>query len=832
MSFKFWIREFRTPALRLLLLTLALAVASVTAVGLFSERLDRAFERDAAALIGGDVVLVADREIPSALVQQIRADGLGASLVLSFPSMALQGDKSLLISLKVVDAAYPLRGQLSTAQGRLQPPVSARAAEIQDHEAWVDEALLSGLSAQVGSEIQLGDARFRITRVITQEPDRPMAFANFAPRIMINPAGLERSALIQPGSRVNWKLLVTGTQAQQGKLDQLRKQLQDSLQAGQRLDDVRSGRPEIRNTLDRATQFLTLSALLGTLVASVGLALAARHFGSKQRSRVALLKALGQPPSQLLRIWVSGLLMLAFTGAAVGAVAGWFTHLALVQMLDSLVATQLPQAGWLPWAKALAMGLLLTLGFAAPPLVAALRIPPVAVLRPAPLGQQRAFAAQSGFGLVALGLACSLAAGSAKQGLLMLLAVAVVTGAFALLAWVAIRMGLGIFQWISKRQQAAPALRFAWLSLSRRTSVTLVQGVALTLGLTALMLLAVLRGDLIDSWQAAVPPDAPNRFALNIQPQQKDTVMQTLTQASGNAPVLYPMVRGRLVAVNGEATGPDSYTDDRAKRLLDREFNLSFSDSLPANNELVSGSWFTPEAAELSIEEGLMKTLKLKPGDQLQFDIAGSPVAARIGNVRTVKWDSMQVNFFIIFPTRLLQDQPTSWITAFHLPADKQDSARQLLDRFPNLTIVDTGLIIAQVRTTLAKISRAVEFIFLFTVAAGALVLVASLMSNQQQRLREAALLRAMGASRAQIRSAILLELMLVGLLGGLMAGLAAQGIGMLVAHYAFEFTYVPSPALVFISIIVACAVALSGGAWSIRRIIATPPAQVLRAEI
>lgn len=825
----FWLREFRTPALRLLLLTLALAVASVTAVGLFSQRLDRAFERDAAALIGGDIALVSDREIDSTLRDLAVQAGLSASVVRSFPSMALHDERSLLVSLKVVDSAYPLRGQLKTATDRLGPPEPTAGAGLGDNEAWVDESLLAGLSAMPGSLIQLGDSQFRITRVIFQEPDRPMAFANFAPRVMINPAGLEKTGLIQPGSRVSWKLLVTGSDGQRPALDRVRSVFTERLQTGQRLDDVRTGRPEIRNTLERATQFLTLSALLATVVASVGLALAARHYGAQQRGKVALLKSMGQTPSRLRALWLGGLLLMAAAGSLTGAGAGWLAHLTLVELLDALVATRLPPPGWQPWAQAGLMGLLLTLGFAAPPLVSALQVPPVAVLRPAPESGRKWLVISIVAGVLTLGLACTLAAGSLKQGFLMLAAVLVVTALFVGLAWAVIRSGLALFAKMGRGSQSAPAFRFAWLSLSRRIGSTLVQGVALTLGLTALMLLTVLRGDLIDSWQAAVPADAPNRFALNIQPAQQEAVTAELEKASGKRPVLYPMVRGRLVAINGEPTGPDNYTDDRAKRLLDREFNLSWSDTLPDNNTLVQGQWFTPDAAELSIEEGLMKTLKLKPGDILQFDIAGSPVEARIGNVRAVKWDSMQANFFILFPSRILRDQPHSWMTAFHLPTGRENLARVLLDRYPNLTLVDTELIMQQVRGTLGKISRAVEFIFLFTVAAGALVLVASLMANQQQRLREAALLRAMGASRSQIRSAILLELLLVGLLGGLMAGIAAQAIGVAVAHFAFEFAYTPSIAHLLLSVGVAVGVALSGGLWSIRRIIATPPTQVLR---
>jgi putative ABC transport system permease protein len=829
----FWWRELRTPSLRLLLLALALAVGAVSSVGLFSDRLDRAFDRDATALVGGDLAVIADRPIGDQVSLKARALGLSSSSILSFPSMALAGEQAKLISLKVVDQAYPLRGTLRLASERLSQGEAASAAGLRDDEVWVDEALLAAFALPVGAQLQLGEATFNVTRVIAQEPDRPMAFANFAPRAMISQAGLKRSDLLQPGSRVSYKLLLAGTKGQESAVRDMSAWLKDHLDKGQRLDDVKSGRPEIRSTLERAEKFLSLAALLATLVASVGVALAAHHFAGQKHEQVALMKSIGYTPSQLRRTWGAGLLMMGLLGSLAGAVLGWLAHHALVALLDALVGVELPAAGAHPWGIALLMGLTLTLGFAGLPLFESLAASPISVLRQSRHSPAHRWLTAAA-GIAALSLVCLLAAGQAVLAGLVLAGSLGVVGIFALLAWSLVRAGLWAFEQLSAMgSDWGVSVRFAWLSLSRRIGSTVLQGVALTVGLTALLLLSVLRSDLIDGWQKAVPADAPNRFAMNIQPEQKQAFEQALQSAQVSRPQLYPMVRGRLIAVNEQTISPDAYADDRAKRLLDREFNLSYTDALPEHNRISQGNWFTDQADEkpaLSMEAGILKTLGLKLGDSLTFDVGGQVVNAAITSVREVEWDSMQVNFFVIFPTKLLKDMPQSWITAFYLPAGQQALGRELLGSFPNVTLIDTGLVIAQVRSTLNQVSRAVEFIFSFTVLAGALVMLSSLMGSHTQRLHEMGIMRALGASQSQVRTAVLLELVLIGLLAGLMSGLAAQAMGYAIAKVGFDFTYVMSPGLLMASIVLGVLTALLGGGWSVRRIIATPPLQVLRA--
>jgi putative ABC transport system permease protein len=699
-----------------------------------------------------------------------------------------------------------------------------------DNEIWADEALLAAFSINVGQRIQLGEAQFVVSLLVTQEPDRPMAFANFAPRVLLSQAGLARTQLLQLGSRVTYKLLVVTQNNDVQAVKRFEAWAKDALEKGQRLDTVKNGRPEIRSTLERAEQFLSLAALLGTLVASVGVALVSHHFAKQKIPEIALLKSLGFTPSQLLRLWGAGLLIVAVVGGGLGALLGYTSHHGLVYLLASFVGTELPPAGMESIYIALLMGLVLTLGFAGVPLLGVLKVTPVFVLRQDAQPAKR-FVLSAVVGVSAMFALCVLAAGKWLIAILVLGGALLATLLFAVLAWFSIRLGLRIFNALSQTGQSfGLSFRFAWLSLSRRVLATVLQGVALTVGLTALLLLAVLRGDLLDGWQKAIPANAPNRFALNIQPGQQPDFESLLKSGGVAAPELYPMVRGRLVAVNQAEINLDTYGDERAKRLLDREFNLSYGDQMPQHNRLISGAWFKGGAPEVSIEESIAKTLGLSLGDQLTFDVAAQRITAPITSIRGVEWDSMQVNFYVIFPTEALKDFPQSWITAFFLPTSTSQLGAELLKRFPNITLVDTGLVMEQVRSTLGRVSRAVEFIFAFTVVSGALVLVATLLTNNAARMREAGIMRALGASQTQIRRAIWMELAFVGLLAGLMAGIAAQALGYVVAQQVFKFTYVLSPLLLVAAMGMGVVIALLGGMWCVNRIVSTPPLQVLRS--
>jgi putative ABC transport system permease protein len=339
----------------------------------------------------------------------------------------------------------------------------------------------------------------------------------------------------------------------------------------------------------------------------------------------------------------------------------------------------------------------------------------------------------------------------------------------------------------------------------------------------------VTRGDLLDSWQRASPPDAPNRFMINIQPDQRAEIERTLRDAGLVQSSMYPMIRGRLIEMNGKAVDPARFEDERARRLIEREFNLSYMDRMQPYNELAEGRWLDPAQPEISVEVGIMRTLGLSLGDTLTFEIAGEPVTATTVGTRRVAWDSMQVNFFMVLSTKALGASPQTWITSFHLPEEKVATTNQLLARFPNLTLFDTTAIVTQVRSILDHVVRAVQFLFVFTLAAGVVVLYAALAASRDERVREAGLMRALGASRAQLQRAQVMELASSGALAGLLAALGAIAIGAVLAEQVFRFDFEPRWSAVPLAMLAGASLSVVAGWFSLRKVVDSPPLATLR---
>ncbi|MDX3907196.1 MAG: FtsX-like permease family protein [Pigmentiphaga sp.] len=819
------VRDWRAGELRLLAMALVVAVASVTSVGFLADRIRQALERDAAQLLGGDLVLNADAPVSDAQRAEARRLGLSVTETLQFPSMATAGSgdtaRSQLSALKAVSPGYPLRGALQVAEGPGRP--GAPTAEVPaPGTVWVDAQLLSLLDVEVGGQLQLGDRRFRIERVITVEPDRGMNFINVAPRVMIRMDDLDGTGLVTFGSRVTYRLLVAGPQ---GAVRDYAAWLRAHPERGQRVETLDSGRPEMRRTIDRAHQFLSLVALLAALIAAVAVALAARRFTLRHFDSVAVMRCLGATQSMLTWLFAAEFFFIALGAAALGSALGYAAHEGLIAALGELITSDLPSAGPLPAIQGFLAGIWLLLGFALPPLARLRHVSPVRVLRrDTGIGQTRIAV---GYGIGALGFALLLLWFARDLKLGLMVAGGFLGGflIFSAAAWLGIRWLEPLRQW----QRGPVALRFALAGVVRRQGATVAQICALAVGLMALLLLSVTRSDLVDGWRQAAPPDAPNRFLINIQPDQREAVSRRLAQAGLGQVDLYPMIRGRLIEINGRAVGPADYQDGRARRLVDREFNLSYMERMPGHNRPVAGRWLDPARAEVSMEEGIAQTLGVHVGDTLKFDVAGNPVEARVSGLRAVDWDSMQVNFFAILSPAALRDMPQSWITALHLPPDKGELSSSLIREFPNLTIFDTSAILRQVQGVLDQVVAAVQFLFLFTLAAGCLVLYAALASTRDERVREAGLLRALGATRRQLSIAQWLELAVIGAAAGLFAAAGASVVAWLLARFVFNFALAPNPWVWGAGLLVGVACAWIGGWMGLRGVLRHPPLATLR---
>lgn len=820
-------RDARAGELRLLLAALLVAVAAVTAVGFFTSRVERALALEAHQLLGADLRLRADQPWPQAAQQAAVDLGLRLAQTQTFPSMVMHQGRPQLVAIKAVSAAYPLRGALRTAPapGAADAPASGVPAP---GTVWIDDRAALTLQAGVGDRLAVGQLQLQVAAILTQEPDRSMNLFALAPRVLMHWDDVAASGLVRPGSRVSHRLLVAGPAA---AVARYRSWAEARLQQGEQIEDASDARPEIRLVLDRAQRFLRLAALLAVILAAVAVALAARRYLQRHLDACAVMRCLGAPQGQLLRLFLWQFALLGGLAGLLGSVIGYGGHFVLHAWLASLLAAPLPAPSLLPALQGALVGGVLLFGFALPPLLQLKAVPTLRVLR-------RELGPPAGGALWAMVLgAAALAslmlwmAGEWRLGAYLVGGFALALAVFAvasraMVALLARALGLrGGFGW---RQGVA--------NLERRGAASTLQVVALALGLMALLFLTVLRSELLDTWSRAAPADAPNRFVINIQPDQIGALAQKLTEV-GVLAEFSPMIRGRLSAVNALPVHPETYLDERARRLVEREFNLSWQAELPAGNRNAAGRWFTAADAGqplASVEVGLAQTLGLQVGDRLQYTIAGESLELTIVGLRQLNWDSRRVNFFVLTPPGVLENFPASHITSFYLPPDRAAVVTELVADFPNLTVIDVAALVAQLRGVLDQVARAVEFVFLFTLLAGVVVLLGALLAVFDERRHELAVLRALGATRSQLRGMLLAEFFAVGACAGLVGALGALALGLVVARQVLQlelpwslplWLYLPLFSALGGSLLVA-----GVGWWTTRRLLSSSPLAVLRA--
>jgi putative ABC transport system permease protein len=833
-------RDFRAGELKLLLIALVVATTSLAAVNFFADRMRLALAQQARSLLGGDLIVASDNPIPAEIAERAQRLNLQVAQTVSFPSMVQVGDSFQLSSVKAVSPNYPLRGALKLG-GVANGPSALVPQAIGKGQAWIDQSLLSTTAT-----LKLGDMAFKATAVIELEPDRGANFASFSPRVMIALDDLAQTKLIQPGSRVTYRLLLAGAAADVASFEQPYKKGDLKLARGQRIESLEGGgRPELKATLERAERFLALVALLSALIAAVAIALAAQRFAQRHLDGCAVMRTLGLTQRTLFQTLSLELVWIGLIGSLLGSAFGWALHFLLVSAIQPMLQLQLPNPSIWPLVQACVAGFVLLIGFGALPFLATAGVSPLKVLRrDLPANSPRLLVTMA-FGLIAFGGLLFWLAGDVRLALISIAGFLLGTIFFALASW-GLVLGLARLRkapWFNQSLQSMPALRLAFAGWDRNRGTTLAQTVALAVGLMALLLLTVTRTDLIDSWRQASPPDAPNRFVINIQPDQAAPVTAQLKAAGISNVELSPMVRGRLIEVNGKAITPQTYGSDRAKGLVDREFNLSYTDVLPSHNQVTEGVWHKPnlplDKAEVSAEQGMMKTLGLVIGDEVVFEVAGERAVAKITSVRKLQWDSMKVNFFMILSPSVLKDKSQSLITAYHQTPQQVTSDnvtnqavavdKALLKTFPNLTVFDASNIVRQVQTILDQVVKAVQFLFLLTLVAGAVVLYGAMLTSREIRQRESALMRSLGASSSQLMIAQLVELLITGALAGLLAGAVTIVIGQVLAEQVFQFDYPVQWSAIGIGLLGGVFVSLIAGWFGLRGVLATPPLLILR---
>jgi len=815
------LRDARAGELRVLFFALLVAVAASTAIGYFGARLNGAMLLRATEFLGADMLLEGSSPARPEQIQSGKELGLQHAQVVEFSSV-IATDKGIQLSgIKAVDGIYPLRGQLKSAPAPFAPEEAGGSPK--PGEAWAEARLLTALNLKVGDTIDVGLKTLHLTRVLTYEPDRAGNFYSLTPRVMINLADLAATGVVQPGSRVSYHELWRGTAP---ALETYRELIKPGLAANQRLQDARDGNRQIGGALGKAERYLNMASLVAVLLSGVAVALSATRFATRRFDASALLRCLGLSRRETLMLFSVQLTVLGLLASLSGALLGWLAQLGLFALLGELLPSDVPPGGLLPAVAGIGTGLVALAGFALPPLAALGRVPPLRVLRrdvlPIPSSTWMVYGtALAALGLIMWRLSLDLLLTFALLGGGVI--AALVLGGLLLLVLNSLRRLLA---------RASLPWRLGLGQLLRHPLAAAGQSLAFGLILLSMALIALLRGELLDTWQNQLPKNAPNYFALNILPADKQAFTDRLIELSAQSAPLYPVVPGRLVSINGQPVQGIVSKDTEGDRAIQRDLSLTWAADLPAGNSITAGSWWSAQPAGdvpgVSVEGNVAESLKLKLGDHLVFTVGGVNREAQVTSLRKINWDNFQPNFFMIFQPGTLKDLPATYLTSFYLAAGHDQQIIDLARAFPAVTILQVEALLAQLRSILEQVTLAVEYVLLFVLAAGMAVLFSGLQATLDERIRQGALLRALGAERQLLVKARRIEFGLLGAVSGLLAALGSELVSLVLYRYAFDLAWHPHPWLLWLPVIGALLIG-GAGVFGTRRALNASPLTVLR---
>jgi len=817
-------RDLKSGELWVLVLALSVAVLSLTAVGFFTSRISQGVHAQAAEVLAADLRIESADPLPSGFLDEAARSGLRAAQVWSFATAIFNGGQSQLSSIVAVTDDYPLRGHMRIASAPFGI-AHTTAGTPQSGTAWVDARILAQLNLQVGDRIRIGAGAFAITQVLDYRPDQGTAFVGIAPSVLIGMGDVATTQLIQPGSRITYADLFAGPTA---RIEAFRGYLKDHKSGGQHLRDVDDSSRQLNSAIDRAGRFLNLASLASVLLAAVAVAMGARRYVTRHIDAVALLKCMGGSQAFVLAISLIELAILAVAAVAIGALAGFAAESGLTWLLRDLIRGDLPPASLAPVPIALVTVVAMLVGFALPPLLQLKNTPPARVLRKTAEAPRLAFGLSYALALCAMfailwvlvrdtELVASVFAGVLAVGAVLTLA------GFGLVALTGrLRGGVGV------------AWRYGLANVSRRGTASVVQIVAFGLGIMVLLLLAVVRGDLLADWRHSLSVDAPNNFLINIRPEELKPLEAFLGAHGFGDPVMYPMVRARITAIDGEVSDTIKLRSESGKNFLEREQNLTWSQDLMPDNQLIAGRWWTRADAGkplVSISSEYQESLHLKVGDTLKFDIAGEPLSVTVASIRKIRWDSFRPNFFLVFPPGLLDGAAGTYMTSLFLTPQQRPALVELVRRFPTISVFDVDAILKQIRDIMDRASLAVQYVFLFTLVAGVIVLLAAVQATRDERRYESAMLRTLGASRSTVLQGVAAEFSALGFLSGTLAAVGATAVGWLLARRLFSLAYSFDPWVWAVGLIAGTVLVGVSGTLATRRVVDTPPIVSLRED-
>ena len=815
------LRDARAGELRVLFFALLVAVAASSAIGYFSARLNDAMLLRASEFLAADLRLSGSSPASQEQIDAGLKLGLDHAQAVEFSSVVAAADGIQLASVKAANSRYPLRGELRSAAEPYAPEEAGSSPR--PGEVWAEARLMVALNLKIGDELEIGSKTLRLSRVLTYDPDTAGDFYSLTPRVLMHLDDLAATEVVQPGSRVRFRELWRGDA---DTLAAYRQAVEAGLEPNQRLDDARDGNRQVGGALGRAERYLNLASLAAVLLAGVAVALSAARFAARRFDASALLRCLGLSRREALALFGLQLALLGLVACVIGALLGWAGQHVLFYLLRGLIPDDLPPANLWPALAGMATGLVALAGFALPPLAALGRVPPLRVLRrdmlPVPASSWLVY----GAALVALGLIMWRLSLDLKLTLALLgggLLAALLLGGLLLLGLQSLRRLL---------QRASLPWRLGLGQLLRHPLAAAGQSLAFGLILLAMALIALMRGELLDTWQDQLPEDAPNHFALNVLPAERDAFAARLADLSPHPAPLYPVVPGRLIMINDEPVRQLVTKESRGERAIQRDLSLTWAEQLPSDNQITAGSWWKAEHASdlpgVSVEAELAESLQLKLGDRLRFNVGGIEREAQVTSLRQVDWDSFQPNFYMIFEPQTLQDLPATYLTSFYLPPGQDAELVKLSRAFPSVTLLQVDALLAQLRSILAQVTLAIEYVLLFVLAAGITVLLAGLQATLDERIRQGALLRALGAERKLLISARRAEFGLLGAAAGLLAALGCELVSFLLYRYAFDMSWQPHPWLLLLPVIGALLIGLAG-VLGTRRALNASPLSVLR---
>ena len=817
------VRDLKSGELAIMLLALLLAVASLTAVGFFTSRVSRAVAQQAGGVLAADLRLESARPIGESYEREAARRGLQTARLLSMPSVIYHGEESSLVALRAVSEGYPLRGELRIADRPFGPAQATRAIPGRG-EAWAESRLLARLGAARGARVRIGALEVVVSQVLDYRPDQGMGFGDLSTTLLIELADVAATELIQPGSRVRHAVLFAGDPTQ---VESFREYLATHKQPGERLETIADASPQIRASSDRAGRFLSLASLVSVLLASVAVAMTARRYTARHLDQTALMKCMGASQRFVLAQTLLQLVAIAAVVAVLGTAIGYAAQAVLAFLLKDLVSGDLPAPGPDAFWLGLVTSVVILVGFALPPLLQLKRVPPARVLRrnlePPPLRY-----------LVVYGLAIAsilaLLLWLVRDPKLVLYVAAGIAGTFILLALA----GAGLVRALSPlRGGVGVAWRYGLANIARRGRDSVVQIVAFGLGLMVLLLLALVRNDLLAEWRASLPENAPNYFMINIRPDEGAALRAFFADRGLPPTELVPMVRARLTAINGVPVDRIALPSEDARDWIEREANLTWTRTLREDNRLIAGEWWRDGdggGPRVSVEREFAETLGLRIGDRLSYDAAGEPIEAQVASLREVRWDSFQPNFFVVFSPGVLDEVAGTLITSVHVESGQRPALAELVRRFPEVTIIDIDALLTQVREVMDKAALAVQYVFLFTLLAGLIVLLASVQATRDERRYESAMLRTLGASRRVVFQGVAAEFMALGALAGLLAAAGASAAGFFLAREVFDLSYTPSPMIWLAGLAGGAMLVGTAGVLAARSVVTHPPIATLRA--